>query len=162
MFVIVTFFKKMMDASHVAKKEEEKDNPNFIRVSHGHLLVNVPLTAFNGTTYRIKTEEAEKLKQLLASRYPWLSQNALRVFIEEAEQAMFERIQSQLGYMEKARNALRSGNYDRAKRMAEKQLERLPEDPDAWYVLGESLCKLGENDKGFAALAKARSYVKRK
>ena len=151
-----------MNASHVAKMEEEKDNPNFIQVSHGHLLVNVPLTSYDGTTYRIKPEEAEKLKQLLASRYPWLSQNALKVFIEEAEQAMFERIQSQLGYMEKARNALRSGNYDRAKRMAEKQLEHLPEDSDAWYVLGESLCKLGESDKGFAALAKARSFAKRK
>ncbi|MCX6650912.1 MAG: tetratricopeptide repeat protein [Methanomassiliicoccales archaeon] len=146
----------------MAKKEDEKVNPNFIEVSHGHLLVNIPLTAFDGTTYRIKPKEAEKLKELLASRYPWLTPNALKVFIEEAEQAMFERIQSQLGYMDKARNALRSGNYERAKRMAEKQLERLPEDPDAWYVLGESLCKLGESEKGFAALAKARSFAKRK
>lgn len=149
----------MIDANHVAKKEEENDNPNFIQVSHGHLLVNVPLTAYDGTTYRIKPEEAENLKQLLASRYPWLSQNALKVFIEEAEAAMFERIQSQLGYIEKARNALRSGNFDRAKRMAEKQLERLPEDSDAWYVLGEALCKLGKSDEGFAAMAKARSFI---
>lgn len=140
--------------------EDSKRNPNFIEVSHGHLKVNVPLTAYEGTTYHIKPEEAEKLKQMLASRYPWLSPNALKVFIEEAEQAMHDRIQSQLGHMEKARHALQSGNYQRAKRMAERQIEELPEDADAWYVLGESMCKLGETEEGFTALRIARSKNK--
>ena len=142
--------------------EEPKRNPNFIEVSHGHLRVNVPLSAYEGTTYHIRPEEAEKLKGMLASRYPWLTKNALKVFIEEAEQAMRDRIQSQLGYMEKARHALHSGNYQRAKRMAERHIEVLPDDADAWYVLGESLCKLGEAEEGFAALTKARSLVKKK
>jgi tetratricopeptide (TPR) repeat protein len=156
------FFKVSMIAHDVALREEEKRNPNFIEVSHGHLRVNVPLTAYEGTTYHIRSEEAERLKSMLASRYPWLTPNALTVFIEEAEQAMYERILSQMGYMEKARNALRSGNHERAKKMAEKQLQRLPNDADAWYVLGESLCRMGESEKGFAALAKGRSYAKRK
>jgi len=142
--------------------EQRKGNPNFIEVSHGHLLVNVPLSAYEGTTYHIRPEEAEKLKRMLASRYPWLSPNALKVFIEEAEQAMFDRIQSQLGYMDKARHAMATGNYQRSKLMAERHLERLPDDSDALYVLGESLCRLGESEKGLATLAKARSATKRK
>jgi len=142
--------------------EEDRRNPNFIEVSHGHLRVNVPLSVFEGTTYHIRPEEAEKLKRTLASRYPWLTQNAIKVFIEEAEQAMYERIQSQLGYMEKARHALHSGNYQRAKRMAERHIEVVPDDPDAWYVLGESLCKLGETEEGFVALTKARSLARKK
>ncbi len=146
----------------MVKKENEKVNPNFIEVGHGHLRVNVPLSAYEGSTYHIRPEEAEKLKTLLASRYPWLTANALKVFIEEAERTMYDHIQSQLGYMEKARNALRSGNFEKARRMAEEQLERLPEDPDVWYVLGESLCRLGKNEEGFATLAKARSFAKRK
>jgi tetratricopeptide (TPR) repeat protein len=150
----------MMIANGMA--EEPKRNPNFIEVSHGHLLVNVPLTAYEGTTYHIRPDEAEKLKKMLASRYPWLTQNALKVFIEEAEQAMHDRIQAQLGYMEKARHALYSGNYQRAKGMAERQIEELPDDADAWYVLGESLCKLGETEEGFVALTKARSLTKKK
>lgn len=142
--------------------EETKRNPNFIEVSHGHLKVNVPLSAYEGTTYHIKPEEAENLKRMLASRYPWLTKNALKVFIEEAEQAMFDRIQSQLGYMEKARHAMASGNYQRSRSMAEKHLERLPDDPDALYVLGESLCRLGEAEEGLATLAKARSMVRKR
>lgn len=142
--------------------QETKRNPNFIEVSHGHLKVNVPLSAYEGTTYHIKPEEAENLKRMLASRYPWLTKNALKVFIEEAEQAMFERIQSQLGYMEKARHAMATGNYQRSRSMAERHLEHLPGDPDALYVLGESLCRLGETEEGLATLAKARSSIKRK
>ncbi|HQN76256.1 MAG TPA: tetratricopeptide repeat protein [Methanomassiliicoccales archaeon] len=142
--------------------EDAKRNPNFIEVSHGHLKVNVPLSAYEGTTYHIKPEEAEKLKKMLASRYPWLSPNALKVFIEEAEQAMNDRIQSQLEYMEKARHAMQSGNYTRAKRMTERHIEAVPDDADAWYVLGESLCKLGETDEGFAAITKARNLAKKK
>jgi len=157
---IVTFFKGMVFASGMAA--EEGRNPNFIEVSHGHLRVNVPLSAFEGTTYHIRPEEAEKLKRMLASRYPWLTANALKVFIEEAEQAMYDRIQSHLGYMEKARHALHFGNYQRAKRMAERHTEAMPDDADAWYVLGESICKLGETEEGFVALTKARSLVKKK
>jgi len=158
---VVNFFKGRVIASDVAL-EERRRNPNFIEVSHGHLLVNVPLSAYEGTTYHIRPEEAEKLKRMLASRYPWLSPNALKVFIEEAEQAMFDRIQSQLGYMEKARHAMASGNYQRSKTMAERHLERLPDDPDALYVLGESLCRLGESEQGLATIAKARSLVRKR
>jgi len=148
--------------ANVMVPEGERRNPNFIEVSHGHLVVNVPLSAYDGTTYHMRPEEAEKLKKMLASRYPWLTQNALKVFIEEAEQAMFDRIQSQLGYMEKARHAMAAGNYQRSKQMAEKHLERLPDDPDALYVLGESLCRLGESEKGLATLAKARSVGRKR
>ncbi|MCG7845333.1 MAG: hypothetical protein MIO90_07885 [Methanomassiliicoccales archaeon] len=153
----------MVLASGVArkKKEVEKVNPNFIEVCHGHLRVNVPFTAYEGSTYKMKVEEAERLKALLASRYPWLTENALKVFIEEAEQTMQDKIQASLSYMDKARNALRSGNYERAKRMAERHLEKLVDDPDALYVLGEALCYLGEKEAGFATLAKARSFGKR-
>ena len=157
---IVIFFKGMVVANGMA--DESRRNPNFIEVSHGHLLVNVPLTAYEGTTYHIKPEEAEKLKKMLASRYPWLTQNALKVFIEEAEQAMYDRIRSRLGYMEKARHEMQVGNYQRAKRMAERQIEELPDDADAWYVLGEAMCKLGETEEGFVALTKARSLAKKK
>ncbi len=150
----------MMIANGMA--EDAKRNPNFIEVSHGHLKVNVPLSAYEGTTYHIKPEEAERLKKMLASRYPWLSPNALKVFIEEAEQAMHDRIRSRLGHMEKARHALQSGNYQLAKRMAERQIEELPDDADAWYVLGESMCKLGEAEEGFAALSKARTLAKKR
>lgn len=138
-----------------------KRNPNFIEVSHGRLRVNVPLSVFDGTTYHIRAEEAEKLKRTLVSRYPWLSENALEVFIKEAEQAMRERIQSRLGFMDKARHAMRSGDYQKAKRMAERRIERVPEDSDAWYVLGESLCKLGESERGHAALTRARVLSKK-
>lgn len=141
---------------------EERKNPNFIEVSHGHLKVNVPLSVFEGSTYRIRPEEAEKLRSTLASRYPWLTPNALQVVIQEAEEAMRERIRSQLDPMEKARLVLRSGNYERARGMAERRIEEFPDDPDAWYVLGESLCRLGETEKGFAALARARSLNDRK
>lgn len=145
----------------MAIKEEKTANPNFIQVSHGHLTVNVPLTSYVSGTYRLKEEEAEKLKALLASRYPWLTDNALKVFIEEAEQTMYDRIQSTLGYMDKARIALRSGNYEKARRMAERQLKKLPEDADAWYILGEALCRLDEKEEGFAAMAKARAFAKK-
>jgi tetratricopeptide (TPR) repeat protein len=161
---IGSFLKGTAFASFVQKKvmEEERANPNFIEVCHGHLRVNVPLTAYEGSTFRMKAEEAEKLKRTLASRYPWLTDNALKVFIEEAEQTMQDRIRSKLGHMDKARIALRSGNYERARRMAERQLEGSPDDPDAWYILGESLCNLDEKEKGFAALAKARSFALRR
>ncbi len=165
MLIIGSFLKGMVFASEVATKKKEvvkeKENPNFIEVFHGHLRVNVPLSAYEGSTFRMRSEEAEKLKKLLASRYPWLTANALTVFIEEAEQAMYERIQANLGYMDKARNALRLGNNEKARRMAERQLKHLPDDPDAWYVLGEAQCKLGNTEEGFAAMAKARALSKK-
>ena len=44
----------------------------------------------------------------------------------------------------------------------ENAIEVVPDDADAWYVLGESLCKLGETEEGFVALTKARSLTKKR
>jgi tetratricopeptide (TPR) repeat protein len=134
-------------------------NPNFIQVRHGKMLINVPKCIFKGRTSALVESEVAVFKVQLASRYPWLSRNAIQVILEEARRTMESILDMERTEVEKARKLFEEGRLPRALRMVEERLKRDPQDADAWYLKGEILFKLGEKELGYQAFAKARSLT---
>jgi hypothetical protein len=56
----------------------------FFEIRHGSLTIGIPYDLFKGRTAVPDEEAVERFKGLLRSRYPWLSENALGVIIENA------------------------------------------------------------------------------
>jgi len=143
------------------EKREEKENPNFIPMSHGKLAINVPKKMFVGSTAQMREEEVRKFKDTLSSRYPWLTKPALDIIVEEARQAMKEYIERRKGVHQKAREMMARGNLQGALKILENYLIDNADDADAWYVVGEVLSKMGRQEEGFRAIARARDLSKK-
>lgn len=132
------------------------ENPNFLPVSHGKMLINVPLSVFRGRTSNLIPEKWEELSRNLSVRYPWLSVHALEVIREEIVGAMKARILSEKTASQRARDMIARDDLKGAISWLEGHFQLEPDDADAWYVYGEVLMKSGRNEEGFAALKKAR------
>ena len=132
------------------------ENPNFMAVSHGKMVINVPYSVFQNRTYHLVPEKWEELRRNLSVKYPWLSVHALDVIKTEIMDAMKARILSEKTAAQRARDMVASDNLQGAVSWLEGHFELEPEDGDSWYVYGEVLMKLGKTEEGFAALKKAR------
>jgi tetratricopeptide (TPR) repeat protein len=142
----------------ILRKGDElpKENPNFLPVSHGKMVINVPYSVFLNRTYHLAPEKWKELRQNLSVKYPWLSVYALDVVKEEIMDAMKEKILSEKTAAQRARDMVAKDNLQGAISWLEGHFELEPDDADAWYVYGEVLFKIGKKDEGFAALNKAR------
>ena len=132
------------------------ENPNFLPVSHGNMLINVPFSVFRDRTSDLIPEKWEELRRNLAVRYPWLSVHALDVIREEIVDAMKAKILSEKTATQRARDMIARDDLKGAISWLEGHFQLEPDDADAWYVYGEVLMKSGRKEEGFAALKKAR------
>lgn len=132
-------------------------NPNFIQVRHGRMLINVPRTMFRGKRSEIVSAEAERFGRELRSRYPWLSENAVRVVLGEARQTMLALIEMESSPVEQARTKFEDGHPSEALHTLDAHLLTHQDDPSAWHLRGVILMRLGRADEGFKSLARSRS-----
>ena len=132
-------------------------NPNFIQVRHGRMLINAPRTMFRGNRAEIVSAEAERFGRELRSRYPWLSENAVRVVLGEARQTMLALIEMESSPVEQARTRFEDGHPSEALQMLDAHLLKHKDDSSAWHLRGVILMRLGRADEGFKSLARSRS-----
>lgn len=135
-------------------------NPNFIEVRHGKMLISVPRSIFRGRTSALRDEEAKDFKAMLASRFPWLTRNAIEVVMLEAQQTMESLLDLERGAVERAKKLSGSGKHAEALDLLDEHLVEHPKDPDAWYLKGEILFKVGRRAEGFKAFSHARGHTK--
>jgi hypothetical protein len=132
------------------------ENPNFLPVSHGRMVINVPYSVFRNRTINLVPEKWEELRQNLITRYPWLSVQALEVIRGEIVDAMKAKLSSERNAAQTARDMIARDDLKGAISWLEGHFRLEPDDADAWYVYGEVLMKSGRKEEGFAALKKAR------
>lgn len=137
----------------------QQDNPNFIKMYHGHLELKVPRGMFKDGTTEMVPVEVERFKKTLQARYPWLSRYALDEVIKEAREAMADHIERSKKAHERAREQLARGKVRAALRTIEDHLVVEPEDAEAWYVAAEVLFKLDRAEDAFRAMARARDLA---
>lgn len=136
------------------------ENPNFIKMNHGKLEINVPRSMFKWPTAELIEPEVEKFRRTISARYPWLSKYALDEVVKEAQQAMEDYIASKKTAVQKVRELMAKGWNKEALKVAEENLIRDPENADLWYVTGEILCKLGRMEQGYNAINWAKDLAK--
>ncbi|MBI0584689.1 MAG: tetratricopeptide repeat protein [Methanomassiliicoccus sp.] len=137
-----------------------QDNPNFIKMYHGNLEINVPRRLFRDGTANIIPSEEEAFRRTLRSRYPWLSRYALDEVMKGAREAMADHIERSKKAHERAREHLAHGRTRVALKILEDQLVDEPEDAEAWYAAAEVLFKLDRSEDAFRAMSRARSLSK--
>ena len=137
-------------------EDRPKDNPNFLAVIHGKMVINVPYSVFRNRTNNLIPEKWAELRQNLSVKYPWLTVHALDVIRTEMIDAMKARILSEKTAAQRARDMIARDDLRGAISWLEGHLQLVPDDADAWYVYGEVLMKSGEKEEGFAAFRKAR------
>ena len=132
------------------------ENPNFLAVSHGKMVINVPYSVFHNRTYNLVPEKWQELRHNLSVKYPWLTVHALDVIRTEIMDAMKDKILSEKTAAQRARDMIARDDLMGAISWLEGHFELEPDDADAWYVYGEVLMKTGRKMEGFAALKKGR------
>ena len=148
---------------HASMKQaaRSQDNPNFIKMYHGRLEINVPRSMFVGLTVELIPEEVEKFRRTLSSRYPWLSRYALDEIVKGAQEAMADHRERTKGAVRRAREHMEKGQTRIAMSLLEDHLVKEPEDQDAWYLAAELLLKMGKSEDGFRAMNRARELNRR-
>lgn len=127
-----------------------------IVVTHGSLNVNVPRSLFKGTQAVPDEDAVKKFRKMLRERYPWLTENAMDVFMRNARRIMLETIDRETAGRAKSRELAAEGRIEEAIKHIRRHLEQDPNDADLWYLLGELLCKAGRADEGYAAMNRGR------
>jgi tetratricopeptide (TPR) repeat protein len=128
-----------------------------ITVKHGSLILNVPCSIFvNGRSQFNDSSDGYFL--MLQQRYPWLNDNSLAVLKRRTEDEMRRVIEEGLRGPGKARMLSAEGRDMDAIRHLESYLIDRPEDGDAWYVLGEILCRIGRSEEGYKAINHGRRF----
>ncbi|MDR0524009.1 MAG: tetratricopeptide repeat protein [Candidatus Methanoplasma sp.] len=127
------------------------------RITHGSLTVSVPRSLFRGAGAEADPSEEAAFRATLSSRYPWLKKGSLDVIMENARREAL-RIMDEESHGRLFSGRLEaSGMRDEAIAHLKRRLERDPGDADAWYALGEALCRAGRAEEGYAAFARGRS-----
>ena len=126
-----------------------------LRVKHGSLEVNIPYSIFRARTSDLN-EKADEYFSMLQKRYPWLTDNSIAVFKRRAQDEMQRVIEEGLRGPKKARMLSKDGKDMEAIRHLESYLIDFPDDGDAWYALGEILCKIGRVDEGYRMINHGR------
>jgi tetratricopeptide (TPR) repeat protein len=128
---------------------------NSITVRHGSLTLNIPCSIFIGGTSELN-DKADEYFSMLRRRYPWLSENSIAVLKRTTTEEMRKVIEEGLRGPRKARMLSCEGKDIEAIKHLESYLIDFPEDGDAWYALGEILCKIGRNEEGYKAINHGR------
>lgn len=124
-------------------------------VAHGKLVVNVPRNIFrSGAT--VDEKKAASFREVLKSRYPWLTENSLDVLMESARKTLVGILDEETNGRYLSRELESQGKIEEAIRHLNKHLEKDPGDPDTWYALGELLCKAGRVEEGYKAFSRGR------
>ena len=137
-----------------------QNNPNFIKMYHGNLEINVPRRLFKDGTAEIVPSEEEAFRKTVSSRYPWLTPNAMDEVVKEAKEAMSDHIERSKTVHQRAREQLARGRVKTALGILEEHLIDEPEDADAWYAVAEVLSKLDRKEDAFRAMNHARELSK--
>jgi tetratricopeptide (TPR) repeat protein len=135
-------------------------NPNFIKMFHGHLEINVPRRMFKDGTAEMIPSEVEGFRRTVSARYPWLSKYALDEVVKEAQEAMADHIERSKTAPQRAREQMAHGRTRIALRILEEHLIDQPEDAEAWYASAEVLFKLDRAEDAFRAMNRARELSK--
>ena len=125
------------------------------RVEYGSLALNVPLSIFVKGTSELN-DSADAYFSMLGERYPWLSKNSLTVLKRKTREAMQDVIEESMRGAVKARMLMNDGKDMEAIKHLESYLVEHPDNGDAWYALGEILCKIGRTDDGYKAINHGR------
>jgi len=137
-----------------------QNNPNFIKMYHGNLEINVPRKLFkDGTAETIPAEE-EAFRKTVSARYPWLSKFALDDVVKEAKEALSDPIERSKTVHQRAREQLARGRVKTALGILEEHLIDEPEDAEAWYAVAEVRSKMDRKEDAFRAMNHARSLAK--
>jgi tetratricopeptide (TPR) repeat protein len=128
---------------------------NTIEVKHGSLTLNVPLSIFVKGTSDLN-DKSDEYFSMLRRRYPWLTENSIAVLRRTTSGEMERVIEDGLRGPRKARMLSDDGKDIDAIKHLESYLIDFPEDGDAWYALGEILCKIGRNEEGYKAMNHGR------
>ena len=123
---------------------------------HGNLSVNVPRNIFKGNDAQIIEEKAKPFKELIKSRYPWLTDNSIIVLMSTARKEMMRILDEETHGRSVSKMLENEGRVDDAIKHLKKHLETHPNDADSWYALGELLCKNGNAEEGYKAFARGR------
>ncbi|MDR0309575.1 MAG: tetratricopeptide repeat protein, partial [Candidatus Methanoplasma sp.] len=120
-------------------------------MTHGSLTVSVPKNIFKGDCAVIDQEKAKPFREILKSRYPWLSDNSLDVLMESARKIMVSILDEETNGRSLSRYLDSQGKTEEAIMHLKRYLEKDPENADSWYALGELLCKVGRAEEGYKA-----------
>jgi len=133
-----------------------------VTVLHGSMTVDVPRKIFKGKDCAIDWDEVEPFKRIVQSRYPWITDNAIKVMINKAQMEMLRVRDEETNGREYSRTLAEKGKLDDAIEHLRIRLEIDPDDAKTWRELGELLFKKGDAKGGFDAFKKADAlYAKR-
>jgi tetratricopeptide (TPR) repeat protein len=135
---------------------------NFIKIYHGSMELNIPISLFEEGTAKVRPDEARKLREKLRCQYPWLTDNAVDVILKSSSEEMSRLIEQRKSAAQKAREMLRSGRYRQALDFLDVHLDLYPEDADCWYVRSEALFKLDRPEEAFRAMRHAQNLGQQK
>ena len=133
-----------------------------VTVIHGTMTVDVPRKLFKGKECRIDWDEAQPFKRIVQSRYPWISDNAINVILNKAQMEMIRVRDEETNGREYSKTLADKGKLDDAIAHLRLRLELNPEDPKAWYDLGELLFKKGDTKGGFEAFRRGDELYKKR
>ena len=132
---------------------------NVLPVKYGSLDLKVPYSIF--VTGKAEFNGAATgYFMILQKRYPWLSDNSIEVLKRKVIEEMRLAIEQSLRGPKKARMLSDDGKEIEAIRHLESYLIDFPEDGDAWYALGEILCKIGKEEDGYKAMNHGRRFFR--
>ena len=106
--------------------------------------------------------EVEPFKKIIQSRYPWISDNAIKVIINKAQMEMMRVRDEETNGREYSKTLAQKGKLDDAIEHLRLRLELNPDDAKSWYDLGELLFKKGDASGGFDAFRKGDEVLKKK
>lgn len=135
--------------------DERQVPAGHVAVSHGKLLLTFPRSLFQGPDLVAREPEMSTFLQTVRSRYPWLSENALKVIVKNARREL-ERVIWEEKKGSRAGRELMESDLELSIAHLQRHLHENPEDADAWYVLGESLCRAGRQEEGYQAFQRGR------
>lgn len=132
-----------------------------VTVVHGSMLVDVPRRIFKGKECAVDWNEVEPFKRIMQSRYPWISDDAIKVIVNRAQKEMMRVRDEETNGREYSSTLAKNGKTDEAIEHLRLRLELNPDDHKSWYDLGELLMKKGDYKGGMEAFDKAESAIKK-
>jgi len=125
-----------------------KANERYLLIEHGRLTIQVPLSIFRGTTAIMDERRLKEFRAMLASRYPWLSNFALDVILENARIEMNSRIRNLRTPIGKAGELMDWGAFGESLRLLDSYLIET-NSAQAWDLRGEVLIRMGKKEEGY-------------
>lgn len=132
-----------------------------VSVVHGSMMVDVPRKIFKGKECEIDPEQVVSFQRILQSRYPWITDNAVKVILRKAQMEMLRVRDEETNGREYSRTLAQKGKLDEAIQHLRIRLELNPDDSKTWYDLGELLFKKGDGNGGFDAFRKGDEALER-